>query len=424
VSQTISPTGVFAGSFGIGRPRGASQGPWASSPDSRSCSEAAITFRSQKTRTSGRRRASGALQKIAAVCLTVAGVALITSALPKPALQAAGSSELERLGSAPVAIASPERASQGTLPIEDVKLGDRVKGCNPLREQAERFEPDADTWRAVALSMQTDDGRQMLIELLRPVEWLEENDAHEGRSLMLAIPEMGAVGAAVVTRIGPCPAITSGVGAVVTGKFAHESDGSNVVSMRLDGQAEPMRVTRSHPYWSVDRREFVEAGALRDGELLDTESGLRRVESVSPCGYTGILYNLETTEHVYRAGALGALVHNGCGLLGPYNITKGHHILMQAGFKNSMSRALAISEKNLGKLGITHAAITAGQRRAVERMVRAGTVNSLNTQARIARRALVRAGMDPPTARAMVAEAVQEATTKGFMLKTNMPWHP
>jgi hypothetical protein len=322
VSQTISPIDLRAGSCGPGNARRASTVYWPSSADSLRCSGVAIAIRRQKTPTPVRRRASGALQKIAAVCLTVAGVALIASAWPKPALQTTRSSELEQLGATPVAVASLERTNQGTLPIEDVSLGDRVEGRNPVREQAEGSEPDGRTWRAVSMLMRKDDGRWMLIELLRPVEWAEENDAHEGRSITLALPEMGAFGAAIVTQVGPCPTIMGGVGAVVTGKFVHESDGSNVIALRLSGAEESVRVTRSHLWWSVDRTEFITAGELRAGELVDTQSGVHRVESVEPCDYRGLLYNLETTEHVYCVGSLGALVHNSC--------IDAHHPILKA----------------------------------------------------------------------------------------------
>ena len=119
------------------------------------------------------------------------------------------------------------------------------------------------------------------------------------------LPEMGAVGDADVMYVGPCPPITDGEGTVVTGKFVHQSDGSNVVRLRLEGESGSTGVTRNHPYWLRDRNEFVKAGELRIGQWVDTEFGPRCVASVTPCEYTGLLYNFETTEHVYRAGSLG-----------------------------------------------------------------------------------------------------------------------
>lgn len=210
-------------------------------------------------------------------------------------------------------VASPVPSSPRTKNIQDVRLGDRVAGRNPIREQVETVTPDPTTWRAIGLRLDNGEGRYMRVELLRSLDWLESVGAEAGQSIWLDMPELGAVGEAVVTHVEPCPRIATGDGAVVTGLFIHPADeNSHVVDLCLDGQTKPTGVTSNHPYWSVDRQSFVEAGDLRPGESVDTEAGVRRVASLSPASYGGVLFNLETTEHIYRAGALGVLVHNGC----------------------------------------------------------------------------------------------------------------
>jgi hypothetical protein len=201
-----------------------------------------------------------------------------------------------------------------TKPIEEIAVGDRVAGYNPLREQVDEElpEPDSSTWRRVDLEMRKENGLQLWIQLLRPIEWLTENGVESQKTIPLNLPEMGAVGHALVTAVKPCPPIQSGNGTIVTGKFIHQCDGTNVVHLRLDGQSEPTGVTKNHPYWSEDRQDFVEVGSLRAGERVNTEFGLRRVVSIAPYRYTGMLYNLETMEHVYRVDSLGTLVHNDC----------------------------------------------------------------------------------------------------------------
>jgi hypothetical protein len=156
------------------------------------------------------------------------------------------------------------------------------------------------------------DGHSLWIDLLRPQQWLDETLAEVGGSVYLNLPQLGAVGFAQVLSIEPCPTIAPGSGTVVTGTFRHESDGANVVQLRLDGQSEPTGVTANHPYWSEDRADFVSAAQLVPGERVNTEFGPRAVVSVAPLAYSGILFNLETTEHVYRVGELGTLVHNDC----------------------------------------------------------------------------------------------------------------
>jgi hypothetical protein len=131
-------------------------------------------------------------------------------------------------------------------------------------------------------------------------------------------------------RLGPCPEIWSGSGNVVTGKFAREVDGGNVVHLRLEGEPKPTGVTDNHPYWSEDRQDFVPVGELRPGERVRTHHDTTRVVSVTPINHTGYLYNLEThREHVFMVGSLGTLVHNSCARVGHHPVPKfmgGHDI--------------------------------------------------------------------------------------------------
>lgn len=208
--------------------------------------------------------------------------------------------------------ASPKPRSR-IIEIGDAQLGQRTLGKNPIREQVEPIDPDPKTWRKISLEMRKDNGLRLRVELLRSLDWMADYEAAVGGTIFLDLDEMGALGDATVTSIEPCPPIALGTGAIITGKFVHESDGQNVVELRIEGQAEPTTVTDNHPYWSTDRQDFVPVSELRKGELLDTESGHRQVVSVVPRpNYSGLLYNVETTEHVYRVGILGSLVHNTC----------------------------------------------------------------------------------------------------------------
>ena len=230
--------------------------------------------------------------------------------------------------------------------IEDIQLGDRVAASNPHREEVELVEPDEETWREVRLRLKKDDGGLHWINLLRPAEWLEIQEAQVGGEIFLDLPEMGAVGDAEVLEVLPCPKIDYGHGAVVTGQFRHEVVGGEIVELRLDGQATATRVTSNHPYWSTDRDDFIPAGELKTGERLDTLDGDASIASVTRVPYSGLLYNLETTEHVYRVAESGTLVHNTCGV-GAYSKVGGHHIHAKAAFpgtRYSIGRGLAISQ--------------------------------------------------------------------------------
>jgi hypothetical protein len=216
----------------------------------------------------------------------------------------------------PTALASARYPAPAAdcVTIENVDCGERTIGRNPLREQVDesQLDPDPETWRLLKLRMVKQNGMTLWVDLLRPLDWIELTRAERGGTIFLDLPEMGAVGDAEVLNILPCPPIQPGTGAVVTGKFVHEADGTNVIALRLEGQSEPTGVTDNHPYWSIDRQAFIPAGELRPDERLDTLFGETRVVTIERIDYHGLLYNLETTEHVYRISDLAVLVHNAC----------------------------------------------------------------------------------------------------------------
>ena len=75
---------------------------------------------------------------------------------------------------------------------------------------------------------------------------------------------------------------------------------------------ETIGTTSNHPFWSVDRQEFVQAGSLEIGERLQTLSGdVKVVQQKLPRPGPQPVFNLEVhNEHVYFVGQDGVLVHN------------------------------------------------------------------------------------------------------------------
>ncbi|MFN0197433.1 MAG: Hint domain-containing protein [Planctomycetaceae bacterium] len=205
---------------------------------------------------------------------------------------------------------------QSIIPISQIEVADKVRGHNPLREQVSDVDVNPATWRKIRLRMAKSQSLLLWIDLLRPIEWIEHHAVVVGETIHLDLVEMGAVGEAEVLAIEPCPPTQPGLGTVVIGKFVHECRDAELVEIRIEGQSESVRVTPEHPYWSEDREEFVPVGELREGERVSTTKGQQRIASLSRTTYTGLLYNLETTEHVFRVGTHGALVHNMCGVGG------------------------------------------------------------------------------------------------------------
>ncbi len=261
--------------------------------------------------------------------------------------------------------------SLATRPIEQIQVGDRVSARNPEISDEQRstwVEPNWDQWVQLSLMMPKDDGSELTIELLRPESWVlnaltmvvERNDRSAinesavdssiasigeetvplspmrevfrevalasadardaGFTLMgfmveMNLPELGISGPASVTNMRPSPTIDPGPGHVVTATFHHTSGA--VIDLTLADRGHPedretIGTTSNHPFWSVDRDEYVQAGSLLEGERLTTLHGdTRVVTSIVARDGSEPVYNLEVFgEHVYFVGVNGVLTHN------------------------------------------------------------------------------------------------------------------
>ena len=149
-------------------------------------------------------------------------------------------------------------------------------------------------------------------ELLRHVDFIKSQGIAVGRRVPLDLSEQETNGEALILAVEPCPSIEAGIGEVVTGTFSHIAD--EILELRITGQTEPIGVTPEHPFWSIDRQDFVPVGELRIGETLRTVHGEQvAVESITPRGPPARVYNLEIDgTHQYHVSSLGLLVHNTC----------------------------------------------------------------------------------------------------------------
>jgi hypothetical protein len=151
---------------------------------------------------------------------------------------------------------------------------------------------------------------------LRPLSWIKESNAQISATIFLDLPEMGAQGLAKVLNIEPCPPIKKGRGNVITGTFHHEA--ANTIDLYVEGLPKPIGCTDNHPFWSVTRNEFIEAGKLQQGEALQLHNGqTAKVIQILPRPGPERVHNLEVmNEHVYRVSDQGILVHNTYGTNG------------------------------------------------------------------------------------------------------------
>ncbi|MEQ1905302.1 MAG: polymorphic toxin-type HINT domain-containing protein [Pirellulaceae bacterium] len=155
----------------------------------------------------------------------------------------------------------------------------------------------------------------MDVELIRPRLWLQAFDISVGKPLPLNIHELQIEGFALVTAIEPCPAISSGEGSVVTGRFVTRQVHRTIRLVVADstGQTETIEGTAIHPFWSLDRLDWVPIGDLNEGETLSGREGPVTVLSSTLFNHPVPVYNIEVNgEHVYEVSAFELLVHNSC----------------------------------------------------------------------------------------------------------------
>lgn len=99
----------------------------------------------------------------------------------------------------PVAAAQKDPAADAAyVPIEQVQLGQRLVGANPLTEDVELDEPDPALARTVVLEVTKPDGQLLHAELIWPVEWIDEVGASVDGQIEVAFGEIDTMGTARV----------------------------------------------------------------------------------------------------------------------------------------------------------------------------------------------------------------------------------
>ncbi len=258
-----------------------------------------------------RRWLSGTLTALMLTCFAISGWLRLQPSIRTQEAQAVAVDAVLPRGENP-----PARVTRELVNIEDVQLGRRVVGRNPLREQTQHpSDIHPETHRTVRLKM-NQHGTLYELAFLRSLTWLDEQQAEVGGMIHLVMTEMGLDGQARVISIDPCPDIEPDDGTgrmVVTGTMKHLA--GNLLEIQTADDTEPLGVTDTHPIWSVDRQDFIVAGQLKIGESLEQADGtVTQITRITPTrGPPVMVYNLEIDgEHVFRVGEDGVLVHNSC----------------------------------------------------------------------------------------------------------------
>lgn len=174
------------------------------------------------------------------------------------------------------------------------------------------------TWKIVELALTEANGKTFNVTLLRPNWWILNIGAdRKGNRFYLKIPEV-AEGSALVTNIRTNQLDTrlwneqrngDYVYRPITATFEHES--SQVLNLYFANNKEPIGVTAEHPFYSLDRQDFVRADNLSIGEKVKTHQGQTALLDKTKLEGTHKVYNIEVyKDHNYMVSMDSLLVHN------------------------------------------------------------------------------------------------------------------
>lgn len=238
------------------------------------------------------------------------------------------------LPQAQAASASIPAPALDTIPIEQIRVGQRVLTDGAPPDQTLPTAVDEHTWRHLTFE-QTDTWPNntidcICVESLMPPAWLAFHDGAPVGSTVpipLDLEEMGlpeGMTANVVAN-NPCPPIDQGPGRVVLTTVNHLNP--QVVELTLtdvgcvsthqspqeDALAaqETVRPTAHHKFYSETRAQWLSAEDLQPGKHLRGLTGPLQVVSQRPIPGTHRVYNMTVEgEHVYHVSTLGVLAHN------------------------------------------------------------------------------------------------------------------
>jgi hypothetical protein len=121
---------------------------------------------------------------------------------------------------------------------------------------------------------------------------------------------MGYGGDVLVLNVEDDVQVADGPGCVVMTTYS-QADAS-VRELHFEGTAEPVHATAPHPFFSLDRHDWVAAKALAVGEKVRTRDGAASLTSNVPLPGTHTVYNFEVnTAHSYLISNAEIWVHNG-----------------------------------------------------------------------------------------------------------------
>ncbi len=202
--------------------------------------------------------------------------------------------------------------SSGLVPIEALEVGDRVSDPVAWESDLHYATDVVPSWKVIhVLAPSQEDPTDTLdIYLLRPPSWLVERGARVSGWIHVDVAGLRSDGMGLVAGIWSVRHISDAPGHMVLMTVTHRND--SVLRIAFDGGGGVIEPTANHPLYSVDRGDWMSAGALEVGERVRTKLGPVSVVRKEPLGSRQV-FNLEVeSAHSYLVGSGGIWAHNDC----------------------------------------------------------------------------------------------------------------
>lgn len=196
-------------------------------------------------------------------------------------------------------------------PIDALQIGDDVASIpDPHTAKQLDIAVDFTNWHIYHLRVNASEASPISLSLLRPRGWFGVASAQIGAVIDVSLPEFNVTGPATIIRVDSCSCDFSHlVGGFVSGIIKRRAP--ETIELTLDVSSEPIGTTMAHPFWSIDRADWIPAGDLRIGEALFSLAGPAVVERVVHCRASEEVYNIEVyNDHTYFVSYANVLAHN------------------------------------------------------------------------------------------------------------------
>lgn len=199
-------------------------------------------------------------------------------------------------------VATPD----GSRDIGELRVGDRVRTRDDELCKGSAIEKEP--LSKVELHQQ-EGPEELWLTFLRPTRWLQEEGIVTGGTMLLNLDELKVRGWADVLSVEPFDNPAPSAGCVVTSVYRRRN--GYVRELHFNHGTEPLFATAGHPFFSLDRQQWIIAEELKLDERVATADGELRLQSRTEHPGVSWVYNLEVdTTHSFLAGRDELWVHN------------------------------------------------------------------------------------------------------------------